>query len=92
MRMRSKPPGWLYSGLTLDQADAKPIFIWADGRRGADHAASFKADQTIGGYEAQWLTDGPSGTGLVEPWMPGRRSCPTERATKVPSWTPRPKS
>ena len=31
-------------------------------------AASFKADQTIGGYPAQWLTGGSSGTGL---WIPG---------------------
>jgi hypothetical protein len=66
-RVRSTPPGWIYSGLILEQTDAKPIFIWADGRRGAKHAASFKADQTIGGYPAQWLTDRSSGTGL---WIP----------------------
>lgn len=66
-RVRSSPPGWIYSGLTVQRDDAKPIFIWADGRRGADHAASFKADQMIGRYPAQWLTGGPSGTGL---WIP----------------------
>jgi hypothetical protein len=54
-------------GLILDQADGKQIFIWADGRRGAEHATSFKADQTIGGHPAQWLTGGSSGTGL---WIP----------------------
>lgn len=66
-RVRLSPPGWIYSGLTLDQDNAEPIFIWADGRRGADHAASFKADQTVSGYPAQWLTQGSSGTGL---WIP----------------------
>jgi hypothetical protein len=65
--VRSTLPGWIYSGLILERADGKPIFIWADGRRGADHAASFKADQTIRGYPAQWLTNARSGTGL---WIP----------------------
>lgn len=67
-RVSVASPGWVYSGLVIDRSDGKPIFIWADGRRGADHAASFKADQTIGGYPAQWLTGGSSGTGL---WIPG---------------------
>jgi hypothetical protein len=66
-RVRSTSPGWIYSGLTLAQTTGKPIFIWADGRREPGHAASFKADQTVDGYPAQWLTGGSSGTGL---WIP----------------------
>jgi hypothetical protein len=66
-RVSATTPGWIYSGLILDRADGKQIFIWADGRRGADHGTSFRADQTIGGYPAQWLTGGLSGTGL---WIP----------------------
>jgi hypothetical protein len=64
----STAPSWIYSGLILDRPDGKQIFIWADGRRGAGHATSFKTDQTIGGYPAQWVTGGSSGTG---PWIPG---------------------
>jgi len=66
-RVRSTLPGWIYSGLVLYRADGKPIFIWADGRRQPGYAASFKADQTVDGYPAQWLTGGSSGTGL---WIP----------------------
>ena len=66
-RVSSASPGWIYSGLILARADAKQVFIWADGRRDADHAASFKADRTIDGYPAQWLSGGSSGTGL---WIP----------------------
>lgn len=66
-RMRSTSPGWIYSGLIIDRTDGKQIFIWADGRRGVDRARSFEADQTVGGYRAEWLTGGSPGTGL---WIP----------------------
>jgi len=66
-RVRSAFPGWVYSGLTIGRPDGKLVLIWADGRRQPGYAASFKADQTVGGRPAQWLTGGSSGTGL---WIP----------------------
>jgi hypothetical protein len=48
----SDEPRWIFSGLTIHQADDKVVFIWADGW--PMPSPSFRADRTVSGYPAQW--------------------------------------
>jgi hypothetical protein len=59
--------GWVSSGLTIRRSDGNTVFIWADGRPLV--RTSPRADRTVAGYPALWLSrSGSLQTGL---WVLG---------------------
>lgn len=81
-------PRWVYSGLTVERADGKFVYIWADGRP-RTQTSSFAADRSIAGRPAQWRAESDQfGTGLWVPDFGGYELYVTEFEPKADWFTP----